>query len=221
MIRARPRLLPPDHTTPPRSNGREPPSRSSGRREHLPIQSDGSRERIMASGIGEAVSPSPEASVRGMAPHAGPSPSSAPDGATAADGDRSGGAEIRTRLGFWTENPAGIMGRASYESTQAQEEGWAWAGLGGSPPPFRPTGPGLALVFFFKTFTAHWAANPSITPCRHAAGLAARAPPPAVAAVRRGGRSPGCAGHRGGCFRRRISPATPRRWRRSTSPTLS
>jgi len=38
MIRARSRLLPPDHTTPPRSNGREPPSRSSGRREHLPIQ---------------------------------------------------------------------------------------------------------------------------------------------------------------------------------------
>ena len=67
----------------------------------------------MASGIGEAVSPSREASVRGMAPHAGPSPSSAPDGATAADGDQGGEAEIRTRFLGILDRESGIMGRAS------------------------------------------------------------------------------------------------------------
>jgi hypothetical protein len=48
----------------------------------------------------------------------------------------------------------------------------------------------------------------STTPRRHAEGLAARAPPPPVAAVRHRGRSPGRAGGCGGCFRRGRRPPT-------------
>ena len=50
----------------------------------------------------------------------------APDGATAADGDQGGEAEIRTRFLGILDRESGIMGRASYESSQA-EESWAWA----------------------------------------------------------------------------------------------
>ena len=56
----------------------------------------------------------------------------APDGATAADGDQGGEAEIRTRFLGILDRESGIMGRASYESSQA-EESWAWARRERSP----------------------------------------------------------------------------------------
>jgi hypothetical protein len=97
-------------TTPPQTGG--PPSRSSGRHKHLPIQAmvcessswrQGSeRQRLRrVRGACEAWHRTRSVAVVAL------------DGATAADGARCGEAEIRTRLGFWTGNPAGIVGRAS------------------------------------------------------------------------------------------------------------
>ena len=106
MIRARPRLLPPDHTTPPRSNGREPPSRSSGRREHLPIQAtdresaswrQGS-ERQCRRRVRRACEAWHRTRVRRRRPH--------PTAQRPPTGTRVGKQKSeRVSLGFWTENP--------------------------------------------------------------------------------------------------------------------
>ena len=220
MIRARPRLLPPDHTTPPRSNGREPPSRSSGRREHLPIQAtdresaswrQGS-ERQCRRRVRRACEAWHRTRVRRRRPH--PTAQRPPTGTGVGEqkSERVWDFGQRIRPVSWAGRP---MNRHRPRRRVGPRLGsrdllHLYGPLGpcllssSSSKPLRPTGP--------QTPPPHR---------RHAAGLAARAPTPPVAAVRRRGRSPGCAGHRGGCFRRRINPAAPSWWRRSTSPTLS